>query len=282
MIYFASWNLVGNFSYVCCTQGLNILLNMFFNPAVNAARGVAVQVQSVIANFSYNVENAIKPQITKTFAQNEMDRMFKLMMISSRLSFYVLLLFAIPVFLEAPQLLQVWLKIVPDHAVSFLQITLLILLSESLTGSLLTAVQAKGDLKKYQFSVSLFSLIVIPVSYIALRNGAIPEVVFWINLGVSVIIQFVKLQIAHEIVGISRCVFLKEVFYRTILVAIISVILVYSVFSILSQFSQSFLRVIIVSVVNCVVVAITVWLIGVQREEKAYVRMKISSYINRK
>ena len=155
MTKFASWNLLGNFSYVCYTQGLNLLLNVFFNPVVNAARGIAVQVQTVVSNFSYNVENAIKPQITKSYAQQDMQRMHTLIFVSAKVAFYVLLLISLPIILEAHQLLNLWLVEVPEHTANFVRLTILTLLSESLTNPLLTAAQATGDMKKYQFSVSL-------------------------------------------------------------------------------------------------------------------------------
>lgn len=278
MTKFASWSLIGNLSYVCSTQGLNILLNMYFNPAVNAARGVAVQVQTAIANFSYSIENAIKPQITKTYAQNDMDRMFKLMMISSRLSFFVLLFMVIPVFIEAPHILKIWLNVVPDHSVPFLRITLLFLLSESLTGSLLTAIQAKGDLKKYQLYVSLFSLSIVPASYIVLENCFCPEAVFWITLAVSIMVQFVKLQIAYEMIGISRNIFIKDVFLRTILVALFSSILVLPAYLFLSP---SFLRIIILSIISSVMISISIWFVGFTNEEKVFVLAKLQPYLKK-
>ena len=122
MTGFAGWNLFGNIAAVAFTQGLNVLLNMFFGPTVNAARGIAVQVQNAIKGFCVNFQTALNPQITKSYASDDMAYMHKLIFTSSKFSYYLLLLLSLPVILETPVILKWWLGIVPGHTVAFVRL----------------------------------------------------------------------------------------------------------------------------------------------------------------
>lgn len=278
MTKFASWNIIGNLSYVCYTQGLNILLNMFFNPVVNAARGVAVQVQSVIANFSYNIENAIKPQITKTYAIGEISRMFQLMYASARFSFLSLLVLSLPVFIEAEQMLGLWLAEVPDHTANFVRLTILILLADVLTGPLLTAAQSTGDIKKYQLTVSLLGMMILPLSYFALKIVTIPEIVFIVNLIIIIIIQYVKLKVVCKQIHMPISEYLKKVFVRAFAVAVLSSIVSVPIFFMMSA---TLLRLFFVLVISLLSVTIFGYTIGLTSNEREMIRTKVLSLLFR-
>ena len=173
MTSFAVWSLVGNLSYVCYTQGLNILLNMFFGPAVNAARGVAVQVESVINGFVTNFQTAVNPQITKSYAADEKGRVRDLLFLSSKFSFYLLLILCLPVFLEAPAILGLWLVEVPDHTVNFIRLLILIMMAQSLHNPVSMIKSATGQIKAYQLIIGGILLLIIPISYVALNGSTI-------------------------------------------------------------------------------------------------------------
>ena len=275
MTSFAGWNLLGNFSYICYTQGLNLLLNVFFNPVVNAARGVAVQVQNTVSNFTYNVENAIKPQITKSYANNEIHRMHKLMSISARMTFYVLLFISIPLMLEAEQVLDIWLDEVPEHTANFLRLTLLILMTDSMTGPLLTAAQSTGNIKKYQMTVSILCLLILPLSYISLLIWRVPEIVFVVNIIVFIITQVVKLLVVSRQVELSRWAYIKDVFLRAFIVACVSCILplVFWLFN-----EQTILRLVLVCAISVIYVPVVIYVIGITREERNVLNNKLLSF----
>ena len=274
MAKFASWNLLGNFSYVCYTQGLNLLLNVFFNPAVNAARGLAVQIQSAITNFSYNVENAIKPQITKTYAQHDMVRMHALISASARISFYTLLLISLPIFLEANQILNIWLKEVPDHTVNFVRLTVIVLWIESLSNPLLTATQATGDIKKYQFYISVLCVLILPLSYIALLLYPYPEIVYIVTIIVEIVVQFVKLWIVGRQIRLSKKKYIQDVFIRSFIVTILSLLLVCPC---CLWFKESFMRLCVVVLYGSIVVVFLIGLFGVRKEERILIIEKMKN-----
>ena len=147
---FAFWTMGGNLACIGYTQGLNILLNIFFGPAINAARGIAVQVQSVVRNFCLNFQTAINPQITKNYAKKDLAQMHSLIQISSKYSFLLLYLISLPLILEAPIVLKWWLGIVPEHTINFLRIILCTSLVVSLSNPFLISIYATGMIKKFQ------------------------------------------------------------------------------------------------------------------------------------
>lgn len=276
MTKFASWNLLGNLSFVCYTQGLNLLLNVFFNPIVNAARGITVQIQTGVSNFSYNVENAIKPQITKSYAQRDLHRMHTLIYASARLSYYTLLMVALPIFLEIETILNLWLAEVPPHTANFVRITILILLAEALANPLLTAVQATGHLKKYQFTVSLLSFFILPFSYVALLFYPVPEVVFFVNLLIGIVTQFIKLWVVGRLIELSIRLYVKNVFIKTFAVTTLACMLT---FPLLYFLDAGIIRLAFVLCYGGLVVMSLVYMVGLNNDERQLVKDKVMFYL---
>lgn len=178
MATFAGWKMWSNLAYVFYTQGLNILLNVFFGPAVNAARAAAAQAQGAVGNLASNFQLAINPQITKTYATRQLKKTHLLIFKSSRLNFCLLLTVCLPLIVETPQVLGIWLKEVPDGSVVFLRLLLIILMVQQYYSPLATAVAATGRIKKYEMIVSGLMLTVMPVSYVVLKMGGAPWSVF--------------------------------------------------------------------------------------------------------
>lgn len=279
MTKFAMLNLFGNLSWVCSTQGLNLLLNVFFNPVVNAARGLSTTVQTVISNFSVNIENAIKPQITKSYAQQNLSRMHQLICASARMSFFALLLISMPVLLEIEQVLNIWLAEVPAHTSNFIRLTILILLTDAWAAPLLTAVQATGKLKVYQLTVSLLNLFVLPLSYLALLIYPKPEIVFVVNLAAVLMTQFLKLFIVGRQIQLSLRYYLKTVFARTFIVAFLSCTFTFP-FQLFLE--ANILRLLFLTLYSCLVVIALIWLLGIDKEERCLIHSKIRSYMSKK
>ncbi len=176
MASFAGWNFIGVTSGVLRDHGGNILVNIFSGPAVNAARGVAVQLNGAVQGFVSNFMTAVNPQITKSYACGDREYMFALMRRSSRMSFYLLLVLALPVIFNAEYILGLWLKDVPGHSAMFVRLFLVFALSESLSSPLITGMLATGRIRNYQIVVGGLQLLNLPVSYIFLKAGCMPEV----------------------------------------------------------------------------------------------------------
>ena len=146
---------------------------------VNAARGVSVQVQSAVTRFVTNFQMALNPQITKSYAANNLDYMHKLVLYSSKYAFFLMLLLSFPIIINAEYILGLWLGNVPQYTVAFVRLTLVISTIESLKGSVLTSLHATGRIRKVQIIESCSLLMIVPISYLILKSGvAAPEFIY--------------------------------------------------------------------------------------------------------
>ena len=222
MFAFAGWNFIGVSSGVLRDHGGNILINLFSGTAVNAARGLAMQVSGAVQNFSTNFMTALNPQITKSYAAGEKDYVEKLLFKGAKFSFYLLLLLGLPVLMNTEYLLGLWLKEVPEHAVSFARLALVLAMCECLSKPLITAMLATGDIKLYQIIVGGLQLLNIPVSYVCLKLGCGPESVFWVAIIISQICLGARLILLKGMIGLPSLDYLKTVYLNVILVSALS------------------------------------------------------------
>lgn len=197
MLSFSGWNAYGTLAFTMKTQGVNILLNLFFGVVVNAAYGIASQVQNAVQSFSSNFIIASQPQIIKYYASNEIEEMQRLLINVSKFSFLLLLMISLPLIIENHFVLQLWLKNVPDYAVPFCQINLISGLLTGMFTIITTAIYATGKIKYWSIISSTIYLLVIPISFFLLKKGATPEIPFFINIILLFIGYISNLYILH-------------------------------------------------------------------------------------
>ena len=211
---FSGWTLSGNLAAVGYTQGLSVLQNLFFGPIVNAAQGIAAQVQAAVNVFFTSFQSAVKPQITKSWASGDLAYMHQLVLSSSRYSFYLMLLISLPIFFETEYILCLWLGQVPAHTVSFVRLMILVVMNYTLRGPTLMAIHATGDLKKFQLIESSILLTVVPITYVLLKFAHIsPEEVFITYFCIEVLTQLVRVWIVYPRVGLARRKYLTKVLW---------------------------------------------------------------------
>ena len=278
MTGFAGWSMFGNLSVVLYGQGLNMLLNVFFGPVVNAARAVAVQVQTAVQQFVGNFQMALNPQITKTYAAGAMDDMHRLMFRSARFSFYLLLLLALPVLLETDFILTLWLKTVPDHTVVFLRIMICISLIYTLANPLIVANQATGRVKKYQAVCGSILLMILPVSYVCLRLGCPAYSVFIVHFVIELVAQLARMVMLRPLIGIRLRDYFVNVYLRAFVVVALSVIVPFAVHESIADTVARFFAVCIVCVLSVGLVAYAVGLTG---GERVFVKAKAVAMANK-
>lgn len=209
---YACWTMNGNLAVIGYTQGINILLNLFFGPAVNAARAIAVQVQSAINQFFGNFQMAVRPQITKLYAQGDLQYMHSLVLNSSRYSFFLISLIAFPILVNTEYILQLWLGTVPEHTVAFTRLMILVCMNESFKGPTSIAIHATGDIKKFQIIEGSLLLTVIPIAYILLKFAHIsPEMVFVVYLIIETVTQFARVWIVFPRIHLAKKRYLTEI-----------------------------------------------------------------------
>ena len=182
MLVFIGWAFWGNGVVVLKDQGTNVLLNMFCGPAVNAARGVAMQVNTAVYNFVQNFMIAVNPQITKSYSVGDLSSMHKLVIRSAKFGYFILLVMLMPVCANINYVLDLWLVEVPEHTANFIILILLYSSIDCMVTPLCTGVIAEGNIKPYEIAVTLFYSTNIILSYFCLKNGMVAESVFVLNI----------------------------------------------------------------------------------------------------
>lgn len=274
MTHFAGWSMVGNLALMAYTQGTNILLNIFFGPAVNAARGIAVQVQNAINSFCLNFQTALNPQITKSYAADELAYMHLLIVRSSKFTFFLLLILSLPVLIETKMLLTWWLGEVPDYTLNFVRIILIITMVDALSNPLIIAAQATGKIRTYQIVVGGILLCILPISYVALKLGAVPEAVFVVHFCIVCVAQVVRLWMIRPMIKLSLRYYCEEVVWKTVTVFILSLALPYLLYRVLPVTWWSFL--IVCSTCACSTLFM-IYKIGLNHQERKFIQQKLLS-----
>lgn len=266
MFGFAGWNFIGAASAVLRDQGGNMLINLFCGPTVNAARGVAMSVNSAVRSFVGNFQTALNPQIIKNYASGDREYLLKLIFQGSRLSYYILLILALPILFSTPYLLDLWLGIVPEHTINFTRLVLLFTLSESLAGPLITTMLATGNIRNYQIIVGGCQLMNLPISYLLLQFGLPPEYIFVVAIVVSVLCEMARLIMLRGMINLPIKDFLKNVYFNVIVVTISASIIPYITIELigLSNFLQFFIIVVV-----CILCAmLSIYTIGCNRHDR--------------
>lgn len=225
MLSYAGWSFLGNSAYMFNTQGVNILINLFFGVTFNAARGIATQVETSIMQFVYNFTVAINPQITKSYASGDKEYMFSLMCKGAKYSYFLLLFFAMPFILEANTILKLWLKVVPEYAPIFLQLTMFGSMAVILGNTMLTAISATGNIKFYQIWVTIVGCLVFPLTWVAYKLGCSVETAYILYAIIYFTLIFVRLYFVKKQLGFQVSVFIKQVLIKILLVSIIASII---------------------------------------------------------
>lgn len=279
MFSFAGWNLIGATSAVLRDHGGNLILNLFFGPVVNAARGVAIQVSSAVQGFVSNFQTALNPQIIKAYASNDRDYMMKLVFQGARFSYYILFLIALPILINTDYILNVWLENPPEHTSNFLRLIIWFSLCECLSGPLMTSMYATGNVRNYQIVVGGCQMINLPLAYICLYMGFPAESVFIIAIVVSVFCLLCRLVMLKSMIGLSPIGFLLKVLGNVIVVSVISMILPYALNSI---WSSSFWNFIFISIVSLVSTLIAIMFLGCNKSERIWLFNKLHDTLNKK
>lgn len=225
MFSFSSWTILGNFSYIGHTQGIAILINIFFGVTVNAAQGVANQINVCVKQFISNFTVALNPQIVKTYASNEIEAMHSLIFRGCKMSILMISLLVIPLILETPMILRVWLKLVPDYTVIFVRLILIITLFESFSSPLVTAQGATGNIKYYQILLTSIGLLHLPLTWLFFTFGYDAYYAQYVYLVIVIVIQIIRVLWVANSVDFSLNIFLKDVILRCVLSITVALII---------------------------------------------------------
>jgi hypothetical protein len=272
MASFAGWKMWGNLALVCHIQGLDLLLNVFFGPIVNAARSTAYYVQAAVGNFASNFQFAINPQIMKTYASGQINETHLLIFRATRLTYCLLLILCLPLIVETPTVLGLWLKEVPEGSVTFLRLLLVILMVQQSSSALVTALAATGNIKRFESILGVIMISILPISYVTLKMGGSPWSVFVVYLIITIIAFFVTLYIALPMLDLSLKIYIRYAVKPCVIVLFPSLIAPITI-KLLSEPS------LFISVMNIVLTVICTILLcfvfGLETEEKREVMIRI-------
>lgn len=275
---FMGWNIWGNLAATLFGTGLNLLLNVFFGPVVNAARAIAVQVETAIANFSSNFLMAVNPQITKLYAQENLKEMHELIFRASKFTFFLLFALSLPVIMETGPILTIWLKDVPNYTIVLLRLLLGIAIIDSVARPLMTAAAATGDVKRYQLIIGCILLSIVPVAYVVLRLGGSPESVYVVHLVIAIIAFLARLWVIKPMIRLSIRQYFSSVILRCALVLAVSIPLCLLVKHLLPV---GILPTVTICAVCVLVASATSYLLGFDQGERQFVFKKAVEVIHK-
>lgn len=270
MFSYAGSDMIGNVSVLAQGQGLNILLNMFFGPTVNAARGIAYQVQGAITQFSNNFMTAVRPQIIKSYAEGKPDDMMLLVKRSSCFSFYLMWIITFPIFLESDYILTLWLGHYPKHTVSFLHLVLILCLIQTLKTPRSTVFHATGQLKFVNIVVGGILCAAFPLAYILLKLGFSPESVFYAANVTMLVSEAASVIILKKYINYSIGNYVKVVYGRCSLVVVTSLIIPYMLYQ--NIVPGGFARLVSTSILTTLSSVFCMYFLGMNNVEKKKIK----------
>lgn len=272
MFGFSGWNFFGVSSSMLADQGVNMLLNVFFGPAVNAARGLASQVNQGVNSLCGSFTSALGPQLTKLFAADEREYYLRLCDRSVRFSFYLYYIVALPVMFTAPQLLKVWLGVVPEHAVNFVRLVLLSSIIYIMMGPLNTLLGANGKIRNYQVCEGCIRFFTLPVCWVLLREGCQAEIVYVVVMTLETLCFAMRLWWLRLYTGFPVRVFLYKTVGIVVGVGVIASIFPFMVSRLVSPKWLNFASVILAAIVSSTAM---IYMFGVSKVERAVIMGKV-------
>lgn len=278
MFSFAGWNFIGASSSVLRDQGGNVVINLFCGPTVNAARGIAFQVNNAVNQFVTNFMTALNPQITKSYATGDKEYMMTLIFQGARLSFYMLILLSLPILVNTHYVLGLWLKIIPEHTVLFVQLALIFAMSESISNPLITAMLATGKIRNYQLIVGGLQMMNLPLSYLLLHIGMFPEIVIVVAITISQCCLVARLIMLRSMIGLSVRKYIKKVYTNVLAVIITAAIIP---FLLTFSLEDSFQNFILSSFMTIICTGTAIYYIGCNRVERQFITNKIHIFFNK-
>lgn len=279
MTGFAGWNFLTNGAYILNTQGVNILINLYFGVAINAARGIAIQVDTAIMQFVNNFTTAINPQIIKSYAAGDKEAMFKLVCRGAKFSYFMLMLFSIPFLCEADTILSLWLKEVPDYTATFLRLTVIASMVNILGNAQYTACQATGKIKNYTIIITSIGCMVFPITWLLYKGGLSVESTYYVFIIIYLILDILRLFFMQSLLQFPIKMFLNDVFKNIICVTSVAVVLPLIEIYLLPP---TWWRLFITLIVSSISVGVSVYLIGLNSSERNLITKFVKAKINHK
>ena len=279
MTGFAGWSFLTNTAWIFNTQGINILINIFFGVAFNAARGIAASLEGIVKRFYGDFMTAMNPQITKSYAAGELDEMNKLICRGTRFSYYLMFILSLPFMYEAYYVLYLWLGQVPDYTVLFFRLSMIASLITLVGQTGVTACMATGRIKWYTIIITSVGFLVFPATWIAYKVGLPVEWSYYSYIIIYALLDFIRLLIMRHLWGFPLKMFINDALFPISLVTISSLFIPSLLYY---HLEQSVGNAIIIMIVALLSGSIAVATIGLKKSERNLLLAKTKVVINKK
>lgn len=272
MFGFIGWAFWGNAAVVVKDQGMTLLLNIFCGTLVNAAQGVANQVNAMVNRFVTNFMTAVEPQITKQYAAGEYESMNKLIIRSTKFSAFLMLLLIVPIIVNIDDLLGLWLVEVPLHTSSFVSLILFYSFVDCFTTGLITGILANGKIKIYEIALTIIYAVNIACAYVILKLGMSPEALYGLLIFFKVIVFITQLILGRRMFALPLSVYIRSMLRYVLPVLALGIILIFIPWhlfdNIIARMASS------VFIVETILLS-SVMLIGLENNERAFIYNKV-------
>jgi O-antigen/teichoic acid export membrane protein len=265
---FTGWNLFGVLSYMGRNQGISIVLNLFFSTVVNAAYAIANQINGQLSFFSATITQVLQPQIMKSEGGGDRERLLKLSVFSSKFSFFLFAFFALPIYVELPLVLKIWLGNIPENTVIFCRLIILMTLVIQLRSGITIATHAIGKIKSYQLINSPVQLFTLPIGYLFFMYGFPPYSIILVALLTESIVLLISIRFFYNMTNYSSILFYKNVVFRCLSVLVIT----YSFLKFVSIYGNSYFFKLSTILISSLIFCFLVFFIGLDRNEKESVK----------
>lgn len=268
LLSFSGWSMFGNMALVGSNQGISMILNIFLGVTINAAMGIAAQVNAAVYSFVSNFQVAFKPQIVKTYATGDFLKHEKLIMQTSRLSYYLLFVLVLPVLFNTEEILIIWLKTLPEYAVEFTQIIIGISLIEALAGPFASSTSASGKIRNYQIIISFLLLLNLPLAYFLLLKGYSPINVIIGKAIITFLVFTVRIGFVYNRLDFSLLPYIKELIGKVFGVSIIAFAVLFFVKENIFSLHTQIMDLIFFSSISVILSCLLIYGLGVSKSER--------------
>lgn len=280
---FAGWNLFGSIAWVCRGQGLNILLNLFFGPTLNAAKGIADKVSNSVMGFIRNFNTAMNPQITKSYAVGDISAMEDLCYRGTKFAFLLLFLMALPAMVNIDYILSIWLVEVPEYTAIFVILVMADALLDVLLGTsqFITAIQATGKIMFYQILVGTIIMLIIPIGYAFLYFGGNPESLFYVMIVISLVSGLARFMFCKYEIGFSMRKLCVKVWIPALGVVLLATPLPLLLKISSLSFTKGWMGFVLISILSVILIMMFSWFFAFSKSERATVKAIIQKKLKR-
>ena len=270
MTSFIGWAFWGNAAVMAKNQSLSILLNIFFGTVVNAAQGIAMQVNNAVTSFIRNFMTAVNPQITKSYTQNNYEYLYQLIIRSAKFSIFIALLMITPLIMHIDIILDVWLVEVPEHANNFVTMILIYTAVECFISPILMALLATGKIKRYEIGITIIYIVNILLVYFFFKLGSAPEMAFILNVVFKIIVLLLLFTEGRKQFQLPVAKYIKESMLKPAIISLLGIVLIISYKRIV--FDTTMTTFVLSCLTTEMVLAISIWYLGLTKSERSFVK----------